>query len=60
MHAFGKDFGGMAQGNTKIGTTGTDAIFVMEPKDVANIPKDQLPTYAKVVVAYCSQKEDPY
>ncbi len=49
MHAFGKDFGHMAQGNTKTGTTGTDAIFVMEP--ILNIPKDQPPTYAKVVLS---------
>ncbi len=37
-----------------------DAIFVMDPKDLPNIPKDQPPTYAKVVVAYRPQKEDPY
>jgi hypothetical protein len=60
MHALGKDFGRMAQGDTKTGTTGTDAIFVMEPRDVLNIPKDQPPTYAKVIVAYPLQKEDPY
>jgi hypothetical protein len=59
MHAFGKDFGCIAQGNTKTGTTATDAI-VMEPRDVPNIPKDQPPTYAKVVITYCLQKEDPY
>ncbi len=27
--AFGKDFGGMAQGNNKTGQKGTNAIFVM-------------------------------
>ena len=60
MTAFGKDFGGMCQGDLKTGTKGTDAIFVMEPCDVPNIPKDQPPTYAKVVVAYRPQKDDPY
>ena len=60
MTAFGKDFGGMCQGDLKTGTKGTDAIFVMEPRDVPNIPKDQPPTYAKVVVAYRPQKDDPY
>ncbi len=40
--------------------TGTDTIFVMDPKDVPNIPKNQPPTYAKVVIAYWLQKEDPY
>ena len=60
MTAFGKDFGGMCQGDDKTGTKGTDAIFVMDPQDVPNIPKDQPPTYAKVVVAYRPQKDDPY
>jgi hypothetical protein len=59
IRAFGKDFGGMCQGNNNTGTKGTDAIFVMDPMDVPNIPKDQPPTYAKVVVAYCPQKENP-
>jgi hypothetical protein len=39
MTAFGKDFGGMCQGDDKTKTTGTDAIFVMDPKDAPNIPK---------------------
>jgi hypothetical protein len=60
MRAFGKDFGSMCQGNNKTGTKWMNAMFVMEPKDVQNIPKDQPPTYDKVVGAYCPQKEDPY
>jgi hypothetical protein len=60
MQAFGKDFGSMCQGDNKTGTKGTDAFFVMEPKYVPNIPIDQPPTYAKVVVSYRLQKEDPY
>jgi hypothetical protein len=60
MTAFGKDFGGMCQGNDKTNTIGTNAIFVMEPEDVPNIPKNQPPTYAKVIVAYRPQKDDPY
>ena len=58
MRAFSKDFGGMCQGDDKTGTKGTDAIFVMGPKDVPNIPIDQPPTYAKVVIAYHPQRED--
>jgi hypothetical protein len=50
----------MCQGNDKTGKKGTDAIFVMDPKDVPNITKDQPPSYAKVVVAYRPQKDDPY
>jgi len=49
MKAFGKDFGGMAQGNTMTGQTGTNAMFVMNPADVPNIPKDRTVMYARVV-----------
>ena len=31
---FGKDFGGMAQGNNKTGQKGTDAMFVMTHEDI--------------------------
>ncbi len=34
--------------------------FVIDSKDVPSIPKNQPPTCAKVVIAYCPQKEDPY
>ena len=44
--AFGKDFGGMYQGDDKTGTVGTDAMFVMTPQDVANMPADRFATYA--------------
>jgi hypothetical protein len=60
MRSFEKDFGGMCQGDSKTGTKGTNAIFVMEPKEVPNIPKDQPPTNAKVILSYHPQKEDPY
>ena len=50
----------MCQGGDKTKTTGTDAIFVMDPKDVLNIPKNQPPTYAKVIITYRPKKEDPY
>jgi hypothetical protein len=60
MTAFGKDFGGVTQGNEKMGTRGSNTMFVMNPKDVPNIPKNQPPTYAKVlVIAYLPQKKDP-
>jgi hypothetical protein len=60
MTAFGKDFRGMCQGKDKTSTKGKDAIFVMDPKDIPGIPKNQPPTYAKVVVAYRPQKNNPY
>jgi len=38
--AFGKDFGGMAQGNNKTGQKGTHAIFVMTHDEIRLIPAD--------------------
>jgi hypothetical protein len=57
--AMGKEFGNMAQGDKKTGTPGTDSIFVMTHKEIANIPKDCVVTYARLVVDYRQQKEDP-
>ena len=47
--AFGKDFGGMAQGDNKTGQTGTNSMFVMSHKDITTIPTDRVVTYAKVL-----------
>jgi len=58
--AFGKDFGGMCQGGNKTGTVGTDVMFVMTPQDVMNIPADRFATYAKIVIDFQPQKEDPH
>ena len=58
--AFGKDFGGICQGDNKTGTVGTDPMFVMTPQDVANMPADRLATYANIIVDFRPQKEDPY
>ena len=55
----GKEFGNMAQGDKKTGTQGTDSIFVMTHKEIANIPKDCVRTYARLVIDYRQQKEDP-
>jgi hypothetical protein len=35
--AFGKDFGGMAQGNLKTGQKGTNAMFVMTHDDIRHV-----------------------
>jgi len=40
QQAFGKDFGGMAQGCNETGQKGTNAIFVMTHTEIPNIPKD--------------------
>jgi hypothetical protein len=60
MMAFGKDFGGMSQGDNKMGQVGTNAMFVMDPKDIPNIPADRMVTYANVVVDFRPQKENPH
>jgi len=58
--AFGKDFGGMCQGDNKTGTVGTDTMFVMTPQDVTNMPADRFATYSNIVVDFRPQKEDPH
>jgi hypothetical protein len=58
--AFGKDFGGMAQGDEKTGQKGTNSIFVMEHDEITTAKKDGKQfTYARNVVDYRPQKEDP-
>ena len=58
--AFGKDFGGMAQGDEKTGQKGTNSIFVMEHDEIRQAKKDGKQfTYARIVVDYRPQKEDP-
>ena len=49
----------MAQGDKKTGTQGTDSILVMSHKEISNIPKDHVVTYARLVVDYRPQKDDP-
>ena len=51
--AFGKDFGGTAQGDNKTGQNGTNSVFIMTHKEI-NIAKaaGHKWTYARVVVDY--------
>jgi hypothetical protein len=58
--AFGKDFGGMVQGNNKMGQKCTNSIFVTTHNEVKCIPKNQTVTYACIVVNFCPQKADPH
>jgi hypothetical protein len=59
--AFGKDFGGVAQGNDKTGQKGTNSIFVMTHAEIKQVYADKVTfTYAKIVVDFRPQKEDPY
>ncbi len=58
MTAFGKDFGGMAQGDNKTKTKGTNAIFVMTHDDIDKLQGKKY-TYANIVMDHRPQKEDP-
>ena len=58
MTAFGKDFGGLAQGDDKTKTKGTNAIFVMTHADIDRLPGKKY-TYANIVLDHRPQKEDP-
>ena len=59
--AFGKDFGGMAQGDEKTGQKGTNSMFVMNQAEIqqANNEKKTF-TYAKNVVDFRPQKDGPH
>ena len=59
-HAFGKEFGRMAQCDARSGTKGKNCIFVMSHDETAQMrAKGKKPTYARVVVDFRPQKEDP-
>ena len=58
--AFGKDFGGMAQGCDKTGQKGTNAMFIMTRAEIAiALAAGKKFTYANPVVDHRPQKEDP-
>ena len=58
---FGKDFGGMAQGDDKTGQKGTNSIFVVTHTKIKQAYVDKVTfTYAQIVVDFRPQKEDPY
>ena len=49
----------MAQGDSRTGTKGMNAIFVLDHEQIANIPKKKTVTYARLVVDFRPQKDDP-
>jgi hypothetical protein len=58
--AFGKDFGGTAQGCNKTGQKGTNAMFVMTHDEIRHaLAAKKFFTYANPVVDYRPQKDDP-
>jgi hypothetical protein len=59
--AFGKDFGGMAQEDLKMGQKGTNAMFVMMHDKIRHILRQGKKfTYRNPLVDYRPQKEDTY
>jgi hypothetical protein len=59
--AFGKDFGGMTQGDDKTGQKGTNAMFIMNHDEFkAVLMQKKKFTYGSPVVDYRPQKEDPH
>jgi hypothetical protein len=54
---FGKDFGGMAQGDKKAGQKGTNTMFVMNQAEIQQAYTDKnIFTYAKIVVDFRPSK----
>jgi hypothetical protein len=59
--AFGKDFGGMAQGDNKTRQKGTNAMFVINHGKIKQaVAAGKFFTYMNPVVDYRPQKENPY
>ena len=57
MKAMCVELGCLAQGYGD--TKGTNVTNFMSLDEISNIPADQTVTYARIVVDYCEQKEDP-
>ncbi len=57
--AFGKELGGLAQGDNKTKEPGSDTLVFLTHDEIANIPTDCTVTYARIVVNYCPQKASP-
>jgi hypothetical protein len=53
-----KELARLAQGMDGI-TTGTDTVFYLTHNKIQNIPTDRTITYARIVVNYGPQKQDP-
>ncbi len=52
QRAFGKVFGGMAEGDLKTGQKGTNSVFIMTHKEILRVPPNQTVTYAWIVVDF--------
>ena len=56
---FVKEWGSLAQGDTRTGGKGTGTFKILRPEQVLLVPNDRVVTYANIVVDYRPQKDDP-
>ena len=56
---FGKEWGGLTQGDKRTGASGTNTLIILSPDRIHEIPNDRVVTYANIVVDYLPQKEYP-
>jgi hypothetical protein len=56
--AMTKELARLSQGIDGL-TVGTNTVFFLSPAEIKNIPEDRTVTYARVVVDFRPQKEDP-
>ena len=56
---FGKEWGSLAQGDTRTGAKGTETFKILRPEQVLLIPIYRVVTYTNIVVDYRPQKDDP-
>ena len=57
--SLGKEFGRLAQGDSKTGKKGSNEIFALDHKGDNNVLADRKRTYGRLVVDYREQKADP-
>jgi hypothetical protein len=57
--AFRKDFRSICQRDNKIVAKGTNAMFMMAPEEVDNMPAAKLATYANAIIDYQAHKDNP-
>ena len=55
---FGKEWGSLAQGDTRTGVIVTNTFKILRPEQILLIPNYCVVTYANIVVDYRPQKED--
>ena len=55
--SFGKEFGSLAQGDDLTGEKGTNTVRVMTHEEIANIPRNKVVTYARIVADYQEHKD---